>query len=538
LKSPRLAPSVLVSAALLLLTSCKLGRVNYDKFEQRTIEENLAAIDSALVIYQAQFAAGNIDSACAQAKAFLLTQEGVDAAVVAPDSTVWAFFSSGLLAGTGDIGRDTTGDSAGAAPRRAPEARAANGGEVWPPAHYAVPYDVELPGTKRSADALSRILLRKLGSQEDEMFTGSQVDLGLTEGLINPGTGLLFWAGHGTTVPRGTSSAFDGGLILGKGYAQKAMAEAAVRQLAGDLNPGPGQERQAAVMHFVGDPYFSVVVLPGFIRAHGYFDNAESLSFNSCKTIVYLSCCFSGYGGANATLLDAFRAAGADLVCGWSSAVNDAFACDVDTILLRALADTCLAGEAFRVPATLTDPNVYDGLHATFVYRGDTLLLMQAVVDAKKSGTLYRSCPGWTVETYASQATKLCGFVRQDGSADDAAMVTFLFPSTSPGGFDLFTSGAYITWADIASGRTYSAQAGYVGTGGTLTIDKCTDSLVVGHFTAHFGWWDIGKSPYVDPPSDTFSLTDGVLKYTGKITSYGAEAALPGSVSAQLPAGF
>jgi hypothetical protein len=62
---------------------CDQGPVNYDKFEQRTIEANLAAVDSASSIYATLLAAGDIDAAAQQAQAFLLTQEGVDTAQTA-----------------------------------------------------------------------------------------------------------------------------------------------------------------------------------------------------------------------------------------------------------------------------------------------------------------------------------------------------------------------------------------------------------------------------------------------------------------------
>jgi hypothetical protein len=537
----RQAIVVVVGTALSVAgLSCKLGPVNYDKFERRTIEENLAAIDSASSIYAVQFAAGNIDAACSQAQAFLLTQSGVERVGISPDSIVWAHFTSGLLAGTGDVRRDTAG-SAGAVMRRKPDLRTATGGETGSPLHCVLPHNVELPGTQLASDVIRDYFQRRFRWGEDEAFTGSEVDLGVVEGLINPGTGVLFWSGHGTLVDTDTEGvAFTCGLVLGKSYTKQSLADAAVRQFAGYFNPSSGQQRQAAVVQFAGAPDFNVVVLPGFIRAHGNFDNAESLPFNSSKTIVYLSCCYSltTLGGPG-SLYQAFRDAGADLVCGYSWSVGDAWSCDKDTRFFEALSDTCFPREAMAKMGGRTDPNPgRSGIQAEFLMGGDTLVLLQTVLQAKKDGTLYRSGAGARAEMYGSEVTKVYDWVRQDGSSDEAALVTVLFPSTSPGSFDLFTSGAYISWADIATGRTYWAQNGYVGTGGTLTIDHCTDSLVVGHFSATLGWWDAGKSPYADPPSDAFTLEDGILKYSGKITHLGTEAALPGSVSAQLPAGF
>jgi hypothetical protein len=510
----------------LFLASCKLGPVDYGRFEQRTIEENLAAIDSAASIYATQLAAGSIDSAAAQAHAFLLTQPGVDTVEIAPDSTVWAFFTSGLLAGTGDVRRDTTG-SGGAVTRREPAVRTAAGGETGSPLHCVLPHNVELPGTQLASDVIRDYFDRRLCWGEDEVFKGGEVDLGVAEGLINPGTGVTFWSGHGLLVKPELAGTWAPGLLMGKTYTQKSMAQAAVRQFVGYLDPEPGQERQAAVMRFVGDPAYSVVVLPGFIRAHGNFNVAETLPFNACKTIVYLSCCYSAYDpsgvpGTAGPLMQAFLDAGADLVCGYTWEVGDAWSCDKDTRFFGAMSDTCFPAEARATMGSLTDPTPRRmGVHAEFGMRGDTLVLLQSVLQAKKSGTLYRSGAGARAEMYGSEVTKVYDWVRQDGSSDEAALVTVLFPSTSPGSFDLFSSGAYMSWVDIGTGRTYWAQNGYVGTGGTLTIDHCTDSLVVGHFSATLGWWDAGKSPYADPPSDAFTLEEGVLKYSGKITHYG-----------------
>ena len=67
------ALALAVGTALFVVgLSCKLGPVNYDKFEKRTIAENLAAVDSASSIYASLLGAGDIDAAAQQALAFLL----------------------------------------------------------------------------------------------------------------------------------------------------------------------------------------------------------------------------------------------------------------------------------------------------------------------------------------------------------------------------------------------------------------------------------------------------------------------------------
>jgi hypothetical protein len=148
-----LTPAFFLALAASLLT-CRTGPVNYDRFEQRTIETNLGAIDSAGSIYSALFLAGDIDAAAEQARAYLAAQEGVDAVRIADDSTVWAFFTCGLLAGLGREDIVTTAMAA-AGPALPPEVRSQAGGEVGDFCHYVLPFHEELPCTKTAADAIT-----------------------------------------------------------------------------------------------------------------------------------------------------------------------------------------------------------------------------------------------------------------------------------------------------------------------------------------------------------------------------------------------
>ena len=515
---------MLALVAAFLLVSCNQGPVDYDKFEQRTIEANLTTIDSASIIYEAQLAAGSIDSACTQAQAFLLTQEGVDTACIAPDSTVWAFFTSGLLAGTGDIGADSTESGIPAASSE-PVVRATGGGEVGDFTHFVLPHNVELPLTQKAVDAVRGIFQRKLSWENDETYKGSEVDLGLVLGLINPGTSVLYWDGHGTTVPLDASDPEGisvSGLILGKTYSKKQLAEAAVKQYAGYLNPAPGQDRQAAVLQFVGHKDFSVVVLPAFIRANADFDKNESQPINQTKTIVHLCCCYSAYTRspfAEPRLIAAFLDRGADMVCGWTWTVHSSFAVDKSTTYYRAMADTCLLAEAFAELGNTIDPTPgRDGIQASFEIYGDSLVMLRAVCRVKRGDDTLQAPLVQAMRGGTGSGISALLYVK--GSSDPAANVMISFPGDQPGMFNCTADeNATIYWTDAGTGYTYTVMKNYVGVNGTISVDRCRPDAITGHFSGKLGWWDFGKDPEKEPPTDTIALRDGVFKFTGKVGS-------------------
>ena len=512
---------VLAVAIPVLLASCKKGPTNYDKFEKQTIEENLAAIDSASSIYATRLAAGDIDAGAQQACAFLLTQPGVDTAEIAPDSTVWAFFTCGLLAGTGDLRQDTTGDGI-AASERQPDVRAQNGGEVSNIAHYVLPFNTELLGTQTTADALIGIFQRRLNWQSHEMFQGSAVDLEMALNLIQNGNSVIWWGGHGMLVPPGSGSSWVPGLLLGKSYPREAAANAAVARYAGYLNPGPGQERQATVFQIVGKPGFYVSILPGFIRAHGNFDASEATpGYNLCKTVVMLSCCYSAYStgdtGSAGPLIQAFRDVGADVVCGYTWEVWTDYSTDTDTSFLDAMADGHLAGEACQWVNPKTDPRPgRRGFHAQFGMYGDSMVMLQAVLEARKNGTFYQA--DWGVGVAQGESTVVSGTLHKWGGTDPVDFVYVEFPGSSPGQFDVTTTDfAVVAWSNYASGYAWYAEKGYKGVSGSIQIDSCDGGNVFGSFSGTLGRWEPAHDPTKDPPDEVVTITEGRIKHTGKL---------------------
>ncbi|HTW90854.1 MAG TPA: hypothetical protein VMH22_04020 [bacterium] len=512
-------------AAMVVTSGCKQGPVSYDKFEQRTIKANLAVIDSARVLYDAQLAAGNIDAAAQQACAFLLTQPGVDTAKISLDSTVWAYFSSGLLAGTGKDERPASGltDAGRQAANREPAVRAASGGEVSNLAHYFIPFDTELPGTWKAANALADIFQRRLGWESREMSSGSDADLETALNLIQYGNSVIYWSGHGLLIPSdGVESTCSPGLELGKPYDDDDLASAAAVQYVGYLNPGAGQERQVALFLRTRDHSWHLVVMPGFIRANGSFDASEATpAYNLCKTVVILSCCYSAYSYTSAPgyLMQAFLDVGADVVCGYTWEVHDGFSCDRDTTFLAAMADTCLAGEALKTIGGRVDPDTgIDGFHAVFTMVGDSTVMLQAVVQARKNGELYQALTG--DEVFQSENTKVVSTLHAPGNFDMVDCVQVTFPGTSGGTFDVTsTDGASIVWSNYASNHFWYAEKKYQGVSGTIQIDTCSGGYVHGSFSGTLGWWNSNHDPTKDPPDDVITITEGRIKHTGKVDS-------------------
>jgi hypothetical protein len=504
-------------AAVAALLSCDLGPVDYSRFERRTVEENLVVIDSAGSIYDALVGVAGIDAAAESARAFLITQPGVERAGIAADSTVWALFESGLLAGCGD---DTLpSDSGGRQGLTTSSIR--SGGEVGDFAHFVLPHTEGLPATEWSADSVEKILKRRLVGGNSEMIEDEDVTLGAALGAIRPGTAVLVWSGHGTLVWFQDGEPCVPGICLGESFLYRALADNAVSRWSQYFKPGQGELHQVAVKRNSRGRY-RIVILPEFVRANGEFDGSEQLPTNESKTLVSLGTCFGGYNfDQRNSFPQAFRDAGADFVSAYDWAVTSWWAAQNDIIFFTAMADTCFPMEAVRWLGGSVDPIRHRGRYAQYRWVGDTLVLLRSVLDARKQGTLLRSSPGARAEMYVPQLTKYYCWVRQDGQFEEAAYVTVMFPTTEPGSFDLSSTSASLRWDDLGTGRSYSAQAGYIGTSGTLNVERCGDSLLVAHFDAKLGWWDAGKSPYVDPPDDTFSLCEGVLKYSGKITRYG-----------------
>jgi hypothetical protein len=125
-------------------------------------------------------------------------------------------------------------------------------------------------------------------------------------------------------------------------------------------------------------------------------------------------------------------------------------------------------------------------------------------------------------QAYRGSSSGVFGMMHWPGSSNADAQLTINFPGSGPGSFDCSTTdGAVIIWSEVISGRSYSVQRGLVGVGGTIDVSRSESDIMTGRFSGLLGWWDAGRNPNEDPPSDTVRLKDGVFKYTGKIQQGG-----------------
>jgi len=214
-------------------------------------------------------------------------------------------------------------------------------------------------------------------------------------------------------------------------------------------------------------------------------------------------------------LVEAFRLAGAALVVGYDWEVGDPWSRDKDTAFFRALADTCMPGEAKRLLENLTEPTTRKGRNAVWTMVGDTLAMLQPVFQAKIDGALYRPMPSlvgvtsgdpWTASTTLQLET----------NTERSGMIQLAFPG-QPGSYNVTTTeNAHATWIDNQSQKVYVGMVNMVGVNFTITVNKIQGDAVVGHFSGTLGYWTSGN-PYETPPDETVTFADGILKHTGRI---------------------
>jgi hypothetical protein len=520
-----------VGAVLVFVgAGCKQGPVNYGNFEKRTIVENLAAVDSAGAVYDALFYAGNVDAACESARAILLMQPGVERAGIAEDSTVWAVFSSGLVAGCGP---DTAGMES--PPREAPaEVRTQSGGEVGSWAHYVLPHTDQLPATKYAATQIKRILRTRLGWVDSDSLTNEQVDLGAALGVIKPGTSLLYWNGHGTLVWFKDGEICTPGICLGVSYSSQQLAEQAVRNWGEFMDPDSGQPHQVAIKRLKSGRY-RLVILPAFIRANADFDTEEDRpDYNQAKTIVQLGTCHGAYNYGNAnSFLQAFHDKGADVVCGYDWEVTSAWAADNDVEFFSAMADSCFPGEAVAAIGSLTDPNSYKLRSAHFRCLADSMVLLSAVFLANVDQKQIRGVYPVSYSRNENGAGMLAYMRADDDTNPEPDMLGHLSVGipAGTGNFDCTTTEyANIQWMDFASERVFAVQKGFKGVSGTIEVQRNQEDAIIGRFFGTLGWWNAEQNhfPNQDPPDLVVSVVGGTMRATGKIPKAGSLGPQPG----------
>lgn len=499
----RLRAAALAVTVSLLAISCRRP-FDWTALDQRTVEQNLGSLLIAEDAYLTQLATGDISAAATAALSSLLGQPGVDTATISPDSTVWAIFENGLVAGICERIFVTTAGGCAPVRNQLPTVVGSSGGAVGPGPRIFAPFADELLGTALATYDVWEMCRRCYILRDAEFWTNAAVTVQRVKAQLRDARSLFFWTGHGCLVSSLPGSPPAAALLTGRSYSQREMAAAIAGELKADAQIGEQGPRLAFTAH---GRRFYPAILPSFIRAYGRFENSEPY----WKTIAYVTACFSAYQ-TNPELEQAFRDAGADLFCGYDWAVHDMFAYHLDTTFIGALADTCLPLEALARADCVTDPDPALGRNASFKISGDTLVMLRHVLDARRDGIGFRA--GAVVATGGGQ-TNIQGAVIMEGDSTPAGQVTVVCPG-STGSYEIQTcDAAAVFFVDARESRMYTAMKDYVGTGGSIEIDRWAGDMIAGRFSGVLGFWAPGLIPTRDQPTAVITLTDGHIKHTG-----------------------
>ncbi|MEO0085144.1 MAG: hypothetical protein ABIK37_00785 [candidate division WOR-3 bacterium] len=492
-----------VVAVAVLAISCQTP-LDWTALDERTVEQNLAALATAEDAYLSKLAASSVSAAAESALLNLLCQPGVDTATISPDSTVWAIFENGLVAG---ICEQTFATAAGGRqPVRnlTPAMVIQSGGAVGPGPRIFAPFADELLGTALETYDVWEMCRRCYVLRDAEFWTNAAVTVQRVKAQLQDARSLFFWTGHGCLVSPFPGSPPCAALLTGRSYSQREMASAIAGELKADAQSGQQGPRIAFAAH---GRRFYPAILPAFIRTYGRFENSEPY----WKTVAYITACFSAYQ-TNPELEQAFHDAGADLFCGYDWAVHEMFAYHLDTTFVGALADTCLPLEALARVDCVTDPDPAFGRNASFKISGDTLVMLRHVLDARRDGVHFRA--GAVVATGGEQANIQGAVIRKEDSIP-MGQITVICPG-AVGSYDIQTcDGAALFFLDERESRVYTATRGYVGTGGSIEISQCGDDIIAGGFSGILGFWNPGLIPTRDQPTAVITLADGHIKHTG-----------------------
>jgi hypothetical protein len=500
---------VLFSALAAATLVCKQSTLSdWSEFTEATIKGSLEALAAAESIYIDIANTSGIDSACAAAARYLTDEPAVDSAGIEEDSTVWVEFANGMSGSIVETTWGKGGESLFYLPRSEAPARTQGGGEATPSCVILVPFSTELPGT--NPGPITDWLDTCFGGPEPatEVYKDAAVDVDKVEEVLMSGTGMLIWAGHGfLRAPRMGSTDKVCVLMTGESYSEADRAAGVIKTKYGDQMSGSGREL-TVVMH---KGLFYMAIFPAFVTAHGNFDVLEGFGVNQCKSLAYISCCYSLRG-----MQEAFMGRGVDVYWGWTWAADDSFAGEMDREMFRQLTDTCTAGEATEVTRGsmgYNSPSYYRGRRARFYMAGDSAVMVRSRMDFDRDGSPLH---GYSVGiAMASGFTTVNCFAGQPFQEPEYG-VTVHFPGAGAGSWNcLSAEDALIGIASLTSGKFYVVQKGYVGVDGTIEVDRYDDKILSGRFTGTLGWWAIGLDPEEDPPTETIEIQNGIFKHSG-----------------------
>lgn len=501
---------VLLAALAAAALVCKRSTVpdDWSEFTEATIKGSLTALASAESLYIDIANTSGIDSACAAAVRFLIEQPGVDSAGIEEDSTVWAEFTNGMSGSIVETTWGKDGESLFYLPRPETPVRSQGGGEATPSCVILVPFSTELPGT--NPGPITNWLDTVFGgpSPATEVVKDAAVTVDKVKEVLRTGTGMLIWAGHGflRNASLGSTDKVCA-LMTGESYSEAERAAGVIKTKYGDqFTLG---SRVLTVVSHRGLWYLAI--LPGFVTAHGNFDVLEGFGVNQCKSLAYISCCYSLRG-----MREAFMGKGVDVYWGWTWAADDSFAGEMDREMFRLLTDTCTAGEATeatRGSMGYNSPSFYRGRRARFYMAGDSAVMVRARMDFDRDGSPQH---GYSVAIMMTSGVTTVNCFASQPFQEPQYGVTVHFPGAGPGSWNCNTDDdALIGVTAIASGKLYLVQKDYVGVNGTVEVDRYDDKVVSGRFSGKLGWWSIGQKPDEDPPSETMEIQNGIFKHAG-----------------------
>ncbi len=493
-------------AGALVLTGCDDGVDDWSAFTVETIQGSLEALAEAELLYVGANNAFGVDSACARAVAYLADHPAVDSAGIEEDSTVWAEFSNGLSGSIVETTWGKDGESLFYLPRADAPIQTSGGGEATPSCVILAPFTDELPGTEPGP--IRNWLDTCFGGPEPatEVVRDAAVTVDKVREVLQSGTGMLIWAGHGflrKASPGSTDKVCA--LITGESFSEAQRAAGDIKDKYGDQVKMGSRYLTVAVHR--GRWYLAI--LPGFVSAHGNFDVLEGLGVNQSKSLAYISCCYSLRG-----MRDAFIGAGTDVYWGWTWASDDSFAGQMDRAMFRLLTDTCTAGEAtgeVRGSMGHNSPSFHRGRRARFYMAGDSAIMIRAQMRMKKDGSDQH---GYSVGVVVDDVTMVNCFAGQPLQEPEYG-VTVHFPGTSAGSFDCVTQDdAEIAVVVLAAGKGYLVSKDYKGVSGTIDVERYDEKVISGRFSGTLGYWS-SNDPTEFPPDETIEIQDGSFKHTG-----------------------
>jgi hypothetical protein len=478
------------------------GGGNGTDFDVAGVEAALETMSAAETLYLSVMAARDMQAAADSALVYLAGQSGVDTVVAGADSTVWAFFDCGLLAGIHELDRNPGGGlRADRLSRQIGEA--AGGGEAIGSAVVLTPFAHEWGNTAETqvADELDECF----GGAEDgtTVYSDGQVTVARVREVLTAGPGVLLWSGHGCVAPVGGVDYRWVVFMTGENYASRQMAEKLVNEYASAAS-GAGFLRELVVVTHKGKHFLAVT--PAFVENHGNFDYLEGMNYNGSKSVVYACCCWSG---APAGMMpDAFLLAGADCYLGWTRPVKVGFANSTQISFFENATDTCTIAEALAEVGNVSDP--WKG--ATLQLHEMEPMMIRAQMRMKKDGTDQH---GYSVGVAVDDVTMVSCFAGQPQQLPEYGVIVH-FPGAAKGSWNCASDeDALIAVTEFMSGRLFIVQKDFVGVSGDVDVSTYDEDVISGKFSGTLGYWTPGQNPEEDPPSATITVQDGVFKHIG-----------------------